>query len=73
MIRAIVASAVEGEFTPALHLYGLKEGAIYLTDYHDETAPLTQEERTQIEEIIAAIEDGSLKEQGILPKSVFEE
>lgn len=73
MIRAIVESVVSGSFSPELHLYGLKEGAIYLTEYHDERSPLTEEQRTDIDAIIMGIEDGSLKQDGILPKSVFEQ
>ena len=72
MIRAIIEAAVNGEFEPTLQLFGVKEGAIYITDYHDEDSPLTDEQKAQIEEIIAGMEDGSLQEQGIVPKSVFD-
>lgn len=72
MILAIARAGVEKTFTPALHLYGMKEGAIYLSDFHGHEGELPEGGMDKINEIIAGIEDGSLKEQGILPKSIFE-
>ena len=73
LIKAIIEASLNGEFEPTLQLFGMKEGAVYMTDYHDEDSPLTDEEKAQVDEIIAGILDGSLKEQGVLPKSTFEE
>lgn len=73
MIKAIVKSVVDGEFTPTLHLFGMNEGAIYITDFYGNDSKLTGEEKTKLDEIVAGIKDGSLKEQGILPKSTFEQ
>ncbi len=73
MIKAIIQSVVEGTFVPQLNLFGMNEGAVYMTDYHDDAHPLTDEQRAKVDEIIAGIKDGALKSQGILPKSVFEQ
>lgn len=73
LIKAIIEASLNGEFTPTLQLFGMKEGAVYLTDYHDEDSPLTDEEKAKMEEIVAGILDGSLKEEGILPKSTFDQ
>ncbi|WP_161845904.1 BMP family protein [Pseudoflavonifractor sp. 524-17] len=73
MIRAIVESGVNGTFEPKLNLFGMKEGALYLSDFHGNDSKLTDEQKAKIDEIVAAIKDGSLKEAGILPKSSFEQ
>ena len=48
-------------------------GGVAVSDFYDTGAALTQEERGLPEEFIADNEDGSLKEQGILPKSSFDQ
>lgn len=73
MIRAIVESVINGDFTPELHLFGMSEGALYLSDYHGHDDQLTDEQKAKIDEIIEGIKDGSLREAGILPKSTFEQ
>jgi len=72
LILAMVRAGVEGEFAPSLHLFGMKEGAIFVSDFHGHDAKLSAEDLAKIEEVKAGIIDGSLKAQGILPKSIFE-
>ena len=73
MIKAIIESVIHGEFTPELHLFGMPEGALSLSDFNGHDEILTEEEQAKIEEIIAGINDGSLAEAGILPKSTFDQ
>ncbi len=73
LIKAMVDAALKGEMTPSLHLFGMKEGAIYLSDFYGHDAELPEGGMAKINEVIAGIIDGSLKEQGILPKSIFED
>ena len=73
LVYSIIEEVLAGEFTPALSLYGMNEGAVAVSDFYDIGAALTEEEQALLEEIIAGIQDGSLKEAGILPKSSFEQ
>ena len=73
LVYSIIEQTVQGNFTPALSLYGMNEGVVAVSAFYDIGAALTEEEKAQLDEIIAGIEDGSLKEQGILPKSSFEQ
>ena len=72
LIMAIVKAAMDNEMTAALHLFGMVEGAISLSDFHGHEADLPEGGKAKIDAVIAGILDGSLKEQGILPKSIFE-
>ena len=73
MILSIIESGVKGEFTPELHLFGMEEGAVYISDYHGHDAELTEEQLAEIDAAVEGVRDGSLKEQGIIPKSSFED
>lgn len=73
MVMAIVDTFLKGEFQANLNLFGMNEGAIYLSDWHGHDADITDEQMAKIEEVIAGIKDGSLKADGILRKSSFEE
>ncbi|MEL7608328.1 MAG: BMP family protein [Bacillota bacterium] len=72
LIMAIVKAAMDNEMTAALHLFGMAEGAISLSDFHGHEADLPEGGKAKIDAVIAGILDGSLKAQGILPKSTFE-
>ena len=48
-------------------------GGVAVSDFYDTGAALTQDERGLPEELIAGNVVGSLKQQGILPKSSFEQ
>ena len=72
MIRSIVEAGVNGTFEPKLNLFGMKEGALYLSDFHGNDSKLTADQLAKLDEIINGIKDGSLKEAGVVPKSSFE-
>lgn len=72
MIRSIIEAGINGTFEPKLNLFGMNEGALYLSDFHGNDSKLTDEQKAKVQEIIDGIKDGSLKEAGILPKSSFE-
>ena len=48
-------------------------GAYKIRGAYYKISTLTDEEKAKVEEIVAGILDGSLKEEGILPKSTFEQ
>lgn len=73
MIVSIVGKAVNGEAKPALYLMGVNDGAIRLSDFHGNDSKLPEGAMDKINEVIEAIKDGSLKEKGILPRSIFEQ
>ena len=72
MVMSIIQTALEGNFAAEVNLFGMDSGAIYVSDWHGHDADISQEDMDKIEEVIAAIKDGSLKEQGILRKTSFE-
>ena len=72
MIRTIVASGLEDTFSPTINLYGVAEGAIYVDDFDGNDALLSTEQQDQFAAILEGVTDGSLKENGVLPKSTFE-
>lgn len=72
LVFAMIQAAISGEFTPSLNLFGIADGAIYLSDWYGHDAELTADQQAKIQEVISGISDGSLKAQGILPKSVYE-
>ena len=73
LILAMVQAAINNEMTAELHLFGMAEGTIYLSDFHGHDADLPEGGKEKIDAVVAGILDGSLKEQGILPKSIFEQ
>lgn len=73
MVESIISKALNNEAKPALYLMGMNDKAIYLSDFHGNDANLPEGAADKINEVIAKIQDGSLKQQGILPKSVFEQ
>ena len=72
MVLAIVKSVLDGEFKAAINLKGVADGAIFVTDWYNADGVIDDEGLAKIDEVIAGIVDGSLKEQGILPKTSFE-
>ena len=73
MIFSIIESGLDGSFTPELHLFGINEGAISISDFHGHDAELTSEQLAEIDSAVESVKDGSLKQAGILPKSSFEQ
>lgn len=73
LVYSIIEQTVNGDFAPTLSLYGMNEGVVAVSDFYDIGVDLTEEEQELLDQIIAGIEDGSLKEQGILTKSSFEQ
>jgi basic membrane protein A len=72
MVMNIVSKKVNNDVKPAVYLSGYNDGAIYLSDWHGNDKNLPAGAMDKINEILKGIKDGSLKEKGILPKSVFE-
>ena len=68
-----ISDAVGENFEPVLVLVGAKEGVIRLSDFYKMgSQDVPQDVQDKMEEIYKGIVDGSLKSQGILPKSGFE-
>ena len=72
MINVIVKSVVSESFHAGVNLYGMDSGAIYLSDWHGHDADLDGRDIRKIDDTIDLIRDGTLKEEGILPKTSFE-
>lgn len=72
MIETIIGKAVKNEAKPALYLMGVNDNAIFLSDFHGNDSKLPAGAAEKLKEVIAKIKDGSLKQQGTLPKSIFE-
>lgn len=72
MVMSIVDKKVNNDFKAGLYLSGYKDGAIYLSDWHGNDKNLPAGAMDKIKEIMNGMKDGSLKEKGIIPKSVFE-
>ena len=74
VVYAGIRDVIEGNFRAEVIPVGAKEGVIRLSEFHtigDE--PVPQEIQDRMQEIYDGMLDGSLKEAGILPKSVFEQ
>ncbi|MHB1394819.1 MAG: BMP family protein [Clostridia bacterium] len=68
-----IKAAVGDDFKPELVLVGAKDGIIKLSDFYKMgNKDVPQEIKVKMEETYKGIVDGSLKSQGILPKSGFE-
>ncbi len=72
LIMSIADKMMSGEMVAGVHLSGSKEGVIRLSDWHGNESKLPAGAMDKINEVYEAIKDGSLKEKGILSKSVFE-
>ncbi|NMC31491.1 MAG: BMP family ABC transporter substrate-binding protein [Veillonellaceae bacterium] len=72
MIETIIGKAVKNEAKPALYLMGVNESAIFLSDFHGNDSKLPAGAAEKLKDVVAKIKDGSLKKQGVLPKSIFE-
>lgn len=72
LISAIVETVLDGRFVPELDLVGMADGAIYMSEFYGHDEELPEGGLDKINEIIEKIKDGSLKAEGILPKSGFE-
>jgi len=74
VIYAAINDVVNGEFEARVIPVGVAEGVIRLSEFYtigDE--PVPQDIQDKMHEIYEEIKDGSLKEAGVLPKSVFEQ
>lgn len=68
-----IKDVLAGDFAPEVIPVGVKEDVISLSEFHTINGePVPQEIQDRMEEILQGIEDGSLKESGVVPKSVFE-
>ncbi|MBN2861187.1 MAG: BMP family protein [Sphaerochaetaceae bacterium] len=68
-----IRTVMENQFKPEVVLVGAAAGVIRLSDFYTMgDAPVPADVVARMEEIYAAVVDGSLKDQGILPKSGFE-
>ena len=74
VVYAGIRDVVNGKFKAELIPVGVKDGVIRLSDFYTiGEEPVSQEIQDKMNEIYQGIEDGSLKESGALPNSVFEQ
>ncbi len=72
MVSAIIEKGVNGTLSPELYLMGTADGAIYLSDFHGNEDAFGEGGVDKLNEIFEGLKDGSLREAGIVPASVFE-
>jgi len=74
VIYAGIEDVVNDEFVAAVIPVGVKENVISLSPFYTiGEDPVPQEIQDRMNEILQGIADGSLKESGVVPKSVFEQ
>ncbi len=71
LMDRMVDEAIKGEMKPVLNIVGVKEGVVRMSPWYHEDWVGTEGVQ-KMEEIMAGLEDGSLREQGILPKSSYD-
>ncbi|MEL7610280.1 MAG: BMP family protein [Bacillota bacterium] len=73
VVYSAIEFALSDDFKPELKLVGAKDNVIRLSEFYDMNGQAVPDAVvSKMKEIYAGILDGSLKEQGILPKSGFE-
>ena len=72
MVSTIIERGIAGELKPELYLMGAEEGAIYLSDFHGHENAFPEGGVDKLAEIFEGLKDGSLREDGIVPPSIFE-
>jgi len=52
MVYSIIASVIDGSYTPTLGLFGMNEGAVSVSSFYDTGDKLTSEETQKLDEAI---------------------
>lgn len=69
----IIEMAKTSPLIPQTYLLGVKDGVVRLSDFYElGQEPVPDDIKQKMQEIFKGLQDGSLKAQGILPKSSFE-
>lgn len=69
----ITEMGMKNEIKPQTYLLGVNDGVVRLSDFYElGDQPVPEEIKQKMDEIFKGLQDGSLKEQGILPASSFE-
>lgn len=73
LVIKVIEMAKEKPLTPKTFLLGINDGVVRLSEYHQmDKGEIPQAAKDKMNEVIKGLKDGSLKSQGILPKSSFE-
>ena len=73
LVYSGISDVFNNQFKPEFIAAGVQENVIRLSDFHTiGDQPVPQEIQDKMQEIYESIKDGSLKQSGALPKSVFE-
>lgn len=73
LVVKIIEMAKAEPIKPQTYLLGAKDGVVRLSDFYElGKEPVPDEIKQKMQEILEGLKDGSLKEQGIVPKSSFE-
>jgi basic membrane protein A len=73
MVATIIDQGVSGKLTPSVTLMGTADEAIYLSEFHGHEKDFPSGGLEKLQTIFAGLKDGSLRSQGIVPKSIFEQ
>jgi basic membrane protein A len=71
LVQSIIKVGLEGELKPEVRLNGVNEGVIGPSPWHGHEANISQEVKDKLAEVLEGLADGSLREQGILPKPQY--
>lgn len=69
----VINDVVDGSFTGSVQVVGIESESIRLSDWHGHDAWMPEGAMDTIDTIIAGLADGSFVEEGICPKSVYDE
>lgn len=62
---------MEGGLKAEVRLNGVNEGVIGPSPWHEQEGEIPQEVKDKLAEVLEGLADGSLREQGILPKPLY--
>ncbi len=71
LVYTIIEVGYNGGLKAEVKLNGVKEGVIGASPWHDHESEISQEVKDKLEEVLAKLSDGSLRDDGILPKPQY--
>ena len=71
LVQNIIKVGLEGGLKAEVRLNGVNEGVIGPSPWHEQEGEIPQEVKDKLAEVLEGLADGSLREQGILPKPLY--
>jgi basic membrane protein A len=73
MVATIIEKGINRQLTPSVSLMGTADEAIYLSEFHGHEKDFPAGSLDRLQKIFEGLKDGSLRNQGVVPKSIFEQ